>query len=111
MSNAFRSPGREGTLPARRRPSRPGLEALEDRLAPATVFVHNFNDGASTTFSGHVAPNLRSAVEHSNPGDTIALDNGTYLLTAARGGDLLVDHNLVIGNNQGGLSTIDGQGQ
>jgi hypothetical protein len=87
------------------------VELLEDRLAPATIFVHNFNDGPSKAFSGHLAPNLRSAVEHSSPGDTIALDNGTYRLTAAAGGDLIVDHDLVIANEQGGFSTIDAQGQ
>jgi hypothetical protein len=111
MPNVVRSSGRDHTPAARPRPSRPALEVLEDRLAPATIFVHNFNDGASTAFSGHVAPNLRSAIEHSHTGDTIALDNGTYLLTAGDGGDLPVDHNLVIANNQGGFSTIDGQGQ
>jgi hypothetical protein len=87
------------------------VELLEDRLAPATMFVHNFGDGPSTAFAGAVAPNLRSAVEHSRAGDTIALDNGTYRLTAANGGDLRVDHNLTIANTQGGLSTIDAQAQ
>ncbi len=91
---------------------RPRLEALEDRLVPATIFVHNPNDGASTVFRGNVAPNLRSAVEHSQAGDVIALDNLTYRLTGGEGrGELDVTHDLTIRNAGGGLSVIDGQGQ
>ncbi len=107
MPILFGATGRRSALAS----CRPVLEVLEDRLALATIFVHNFSDGPSMAFSGHVAPNLRSAVAHSQAGDTIALDNGTYLLTTADGGNLVVDHNLVIANDEGGISTVDAQGQ
>ncbi|HKI33067.1 MAG TPA: choice-of-anchor Q domain-containing protein [Gemmataceae bacterium] len=90
---------------------RPGLESLEDRLVPALIFVHNHSDGASMPFVGNMAPNLRSAIDQSNPGDVIELDNATYTLTGGAGGNELdVSHTLVIRNAGGGASTIDGQG-
>src|SRR5262249_17880359 len=111
MLNLFRSPGGRrspssrtpGRKPAARRPE---VEPLEGRLVPAKIAVHNFNDGAPTAFSGNVAPNLRSAIDFSHSGDEIDLDTGTYLLS---NGELDVAHDLLIKNNAGGVSTIDGQ--
>jgi len=88
------------------------VELLEDRLVPAMIFVHNHADGVSAPFVGPVAPNLRSAVYFSNPGDVIELDNATYTLMGGNGGnELNVTHDLVIRNAGGGVSTIDGQNQ
>jgi hypothetical protein len=91
------------------------LEELEVRQVPSTITVQTFADGASTAraawISPNVAPNLRSAVDKSSAGDTIALTNGTYLLTAAFGGELQVAHNLTIINAANGLSIIDAQMQ
>jgi hypothetical protein len=100
-------------LPARprrslRRSSIPlRVELLEDRLVPALIVVHHHSDGASTPFVGHLAPNLRSAIDHSNSGDVIELDSAIYTLRS----ELDVGHNLLIQNGGGGFTTISGQGQ
>jgi hypothetical protein len=90
--------------------SRPTVECLEDRLVPATIFVHNTADGSSSSFAGNTAPNLRSAIDFSNAGDVIALDTKTYVVTGEFG-ELFVQHDLTIKNNAGGISTIQADSQ
>ncbi|HEX5272560.1 MAG TPA: choice-of-anchor Q domain-containing protein [Gemmataceae bacterium] len=83
---------------------RPELEPLEDRVTPARIVVHALADGASMPIpASHVAPNLRSAIDHSAAGDEIDLDGGVYTLSS----ELFVTHNLTIRNAAGGTSTIN----
>jgi hypothetical protein len=94
-----------------RPPHRPRLEALEDRLTPATFTVTSTTDGE--------AGSLRAAILAANatPGDnTIILPAGDYQLTLAGAGeaagdgttgDLDIQGNLTIQGDGSDTTTID----
>jgi hypothetical protein len=97
---------------------RPKVELLEDRLAPANIYVQSFADGASvplTNLGGgnFNAANLRSAVDRFTDlagNSTIFLKTGTYEIT---GGEMAVDYDAnttavkIINQTATGISTID----
>src|SRR5207245_1041226 len=72
--------------------SRLGLEHLEDRLAPALLWVDNTPLGSSFTATGGTQPasqggltpgvdlfaTIQDAVDAASPGDTINVSDGTY---------------------------------
>src|SRR6516162_10821605 len=97
MRNLWRSTNETPTA-RRRRGRRPGLECLEDRLAPA---VFNVNSLADILNPGPGVVTLRSAIQMANqtPGsDTINLAlAGTYKITLPQTG---------AHNNAGGAFTI-----
>jgi hypothetical protein len=114
------SPQDSSRKPRAARPAartRPEVECLENRLVPAKIFVHNPADGPAMVLTpivgGELAPNLRSAIVNSSPGDEVDLDNKTYFVSSAEGfgGELEIMHSLTVKNNAGGTSTITGQNQ
>src|SRR5262249_23271432 len=90
-----------------RRRTRPrvrlGLEALEDRLAPATFTVHNLNDSG--------AGSLRQAIHHANSAAGLDLSNfqpgltGTTPLTSA---ELHVTDDLTVQGPGANVLTVSG---
>ena len=120
VGHGFHRPGR----------SKPSLEALEDRTAPAVFNVNTFadtvesvRDGSGFDANGNIS--LRSALMATNDTggtNTINLPAGTYLLTIAPqgsngddSGDLnigrgLVMNNLTIAGDPTATTTIDGNG-
>ena len=112
---------RAGRTPARRSsPFRPRLEALEDRLAPATFTVNttadtpDANPGSGTDLDpfGHVS--LRSAITEADTlggPNTIIVPAGTYRLALTSTlGDLSITDGLTLTGAGANLVTVDALG-
>ena len=123
----FRRMNRHGEAPragrargGRRSALRPRLEALENRLAPATFTVNTTDDtpdahpgdGTAHDASGHVS--LRSAVTEADTlggANTIVVPAGTYRLTRASTlGDLSITDGLTLSGAGASAVTVDALG-
>jgi hypothetical protein len=80
--------------------ARPWLEALEDRLAPATLTVTS-NDDSLTPPPGTL--NLRNAIAAAGPGDTITFSPGLGTITLELG-SLDLTKSLTIQGPSGGIT-------
>jgi hypothetical protein len=99
-----------------RRPrTRPMLEALEDRVAPATWTVDLATDtgGAGGTQTGPNTGDLRYCVTHAQSGDIVQFDPTVFTNNQGQGttitlqsGEIATSQSLTIQNSTGNLITI-----